>query len=309
MTAFFETVRDSLLNLVAEAIQIFPGLLAAVVVLLTTRYGVRPARRLVRIVVEKLTDNFSLQLLAVQIVSVLVWVFGILFACILIFPDLGLSDIIALLGLGSVAVGFAFQDIFKNFLAGILLLLNQPFKVGDQIIVSDYEGTVETIDIRSTKIRNYQGEVIVIPNSVVFTNPLEVLTENARRRTDLSIGLDYNTSLPEARNILKEAAAEVEGVLHSPDVEVDIVGFGDSSIDFIVRYWTRPTRVIIRRTQTEVIMAIKAACDRASLNIPYPIRTLYAFDQQKFNDHYAVHRNDHHGPHNSAENSHPAGIR
>jgi small conductance mechanosensitive channel len=210
MSALLETARESLLDLFGGAIEMLPALLMAIVVLLATRYGITPARRLTRLVVEKLTSNFSLQLLAVQTVSVVLWVVGILFACILIFPDLGLGDIIALLGLGSVAIGFAFQDIFKNFLAGILLLLNQPFTVNDQIIVADYEGTVETIDIRSTKIRNYQGERVVIPNSLVFTNPLEVLTANSRRRTDLEVGLDYNTDLPEARQILREAAVSYE---------------------------------------------------------------------------------------------------
>jgi len=288
MSALIETVRGSLLSLVGGTVKILPALLFAIIVLVTTRYSVRPARRLTRIVTERLTDNFSLQLLAVKVVSVAVWVFGVLLACILIFPDLGLGDIIALLGLSSVAVGFAFQDIFKNFLAGILLLLNQPFKVNDQIIVSEYEGTVESIDIRSTKIRNYQGEKIVVPNSIVFTNPIEVLTENSCRRTDLAIGLDYNTPLPKAREILHAATATVDGVLAEPAIEVDIVGFGDSSIDFVVRYWTRPLKVMVRRTQTQVMMALKAACDEADFNIPYPIRTVYFFDQQQFEDNAAI---------------------
>ena len=154
----------------------------------------------------------------------------------------------------------------------------------DQIIVSDYEGTVEAIDIRSTKIRNYQGEQIVIPNSVVFTNPIEVLTESSQRRTDLAIGLDYNTPLAQAREVLQNATQEVEGVLAEPAVEVDIVEFGGSSINFTVRYWTRPPRAVVRRIQTQVIMALKEACDQADYSIPYPIRSVYFFDQQKFAD-------------------------
>jgi small-conductance mechanosensitive channel len=284
MSAFLDTVQSGLLDLLERMVEVVPAILLAIAVIFITRYSVRPARRLTRAVTEKLTDNFSLQLLAVQIATVALWVVGVLVACILVFPGLALGDIIALLGLSSVAVGFAFQDIFKNFLAGILLLINQPFRVNDQIIVSDYEGTVDSIEIRSTKIRNYRGERIVIPNSVVFTNAIEVLTENSFRRTDLSIGLDYNTSLPEARQLLLEAASGVEGVLAEPAVEVDIVEFGGSSIDFVVRYWTRPTQGIVRRTRTQVIMALKAACDRADLNIPYPIRTVYHFDQQKFDD-------------------------
>ncbi len=284
MTTVLDTVQKSLLNLLAGAIEYLPAVALAIVVLVTTQLSVRPIRRLTRTIVEKFTSNFSLQLLAVQIVNVGVWIVGILFCGILLFPNLGLGDIIALVGLSSVAVGFAFQDIFKNFLAGILLLLNQPFQVNDQIIVSDYEGTVESIDIRSTKIRNYRGERIVIPNSVVFTNPVEVLTERACRRTDLAIGLDYNTSLPEAKDLLERVTQQAEGVLADPQVEVDIVEFGGSSIDFVVRYWTRPTQAIVRRTRTAVIMALKAACDREGLNIPYPIRSVYFFDQQQFAD-------------------------
>ncbi len=284
MTTILDTVQRSLLDILAGAIEFFPAVVLAIVVLIVTQVSVRPVRRLTRTVVERFTSNFSLQLLAVQIANVGVWVAGILFCGILLFPNLGLGDIIALVGLSSVAVGFAFQDIFKNFLAGILLLLNQPFQVNDQIIVNDYEGTVESIDIRSTKIRNYQGESIVIPNSVVFTNPVEVLTERSCRRTDLSIGLDYNTDLPAAKDLLCRVTQQVEGILSEPQVEVDIVEFGGSSIDFVVRYWTRPPQAIVRRTRTAVIMALKAACDREGLNIPYPIRTVYFFDQQQFAD-------------------------
>lgn len=288
MSALLQTIRESLLELVGSTVGFIPGLLLALVVLVITRYSLGPVKKVTRLVTEQFTDNFSLHLLAIKVATVAMWVIGILLAAILLFPGLALGDIVALLGLSSVAVGFAFQDIFKNFLAGILLLINQPFQVNDQIIVGDYEGTVETIDIRSTRIRNYQGESIIVPNSMVFTNPIEVLTEKPHRRTDLSIGLDYNTPLAQARQLLQETASGVEGVLAEPEVEVDIVAFGGSSIDFVVRYWTRPQKAIVRRTQTQMILALKSACDKADLNIPYPIRTVYFFDQQKFADNAGI---------------------
>jgi len=292
MSALLETVKNSLLELVGGAIEFVPALVTALIIICLIPYTIKPIRRFTRVVVERFTDNFSLQLLAVQAATVGIWAGGVLLVCILLFPDLGLGDIIALLGLSSVAVGFAFQDIFKNFLAGILLLLNQPFQVGDQIIVNDYEGTVDDINIRATKIRTYNNENIVIPNSLVFTNPIEVLTEDSKRRTDLVIGLDYNTPLPQAREVLHRATATVAAVLDEPAIEVDITEFGDSSINFIVRYWTQPTQLVIRRTRTQVIMALKAACDQADYNIPYPIRTVYHFDQQKFEDATAVAGNN-----------------
>lgn len=281
MEELVQTINRSLLNLVGKAVEILPASLLAVAILLLTRYSVVLVRKLVRVSTGRLVKSISLQLLFEQIASVGVWVVGVLIACTLVFPSLGLGDIIGLLGLSSVAVGFAFQDIFKNFLAGILLLLNEPFRVNDQIIVSDYEGTVESITIRSTQIRTYLDERIVIPNAIVFTSPVHVLTHYGSRRTDLKIGLAYDTPLPAAREVLLSAVLNVEGVLSKPAVEVDLVGFGDSSVDFIVHYWTLPQKVQVRRTLSQVVIALKQSCDQAGFNIPYPIRTVYFPDPQE----------------------------
>jgi len=288
MNELFQTINASLMELVSSGVQLIPALLATIVIWLITRYSLQPVRRITRALAEKLTDNLSLQLLALQIVTVGVWITGILAGAIVLFPGLALGDIIALLGLSSVAIGFAFQDIFKNFLAGILLLVDQPFQVNDQIIVSDYEGTVRNIAIRATEVETYQGEMIVIPNSILFTNSVQVMTHNPTRRTDLAIGLDYNTPLEPARQVLQRAVETVDGVLAAPTPEVDIVSFGDSAIDFVVRYWTRSQIAIVRRTRTQVMVALKAACDQAEFNIPYPIRTTYFFDQTQFDDHYPI---------------------
>nr|WP_228035491.1 mechanosensitive ion channel family protein [Oculatella sp. LEGE 06141] len=277
-----------MLKLIGQTIEIIPALLTAIVILVITRYSVPVIRRLVSAAAERVLKSVSLQSLLVQVTSVAIWVVGVLFASIILFPDLGLGDLIGFLGLGSVAVGFAFQDIFKNFLAGILLLINEPFRLNDQIIVDEYEGTVEAINVRSTEIRKYTGERVVIPNAVVFTNSVQVLTDRNCRRTDLEIGLDYNTPLARALQVLQTAMADVEGVLSTPSIEVDVVGFGDSSINFIVRYWTRPQMLHVRQVRTKVMLTLKQACDEADFNIPYPIRTLYFFDQQKYNDQSAI---------------------
>ena len=286
MAEILQRVQDGLLNIVENGVEVIPGLIAAIAILLITRYTAVPLKRITRRGLETFVKSQSLLALFVQLVSVAIWGTGILLACIFLFPDLGLGDLIGLLGLGSVAIGFAFQDIFKNFLAGVLLLLNEPFRLNDQIIVNEFEGTVEAINVRSTEIRTYQGERLVIPNATVFTSTIQVLTDRASRRTDLAIGLDYNTPLPRARQILLTALSEVDGVLDMPAVEVDLVGFGDSSIDFMVRYWTRPQVVHVRQTRSLVVMALKKACDEADFNIPYPIRTVYHFDQHSFDDHY-----------------------
>jgi small-conductance mechanosensitive channel len=131
----------------------------------------------------------------------------------------------------------------------------------------------------------------VIPNASVFTNAVQVRTAFSYRRTDLEIGVDYNTPLPKAVETLLDAVSQVPGVSSKPEPEIDILGFGESSIDMVVRYWTESDKPSVRRTQTKVEIALKAACDRANINIPYPIRTLYYYDQEKFADNSPVSGN------------------
>ena len=292
MSSLIEEVQARLTALVAEGIAILPVIAFALVILLLTRVVANLVHRAARKVADRTLKSLSLRSLLVQISYAAAWVAGILLACIIAFPGLGLGDLVALLGLGSVAIGFAFQDIFKNVLAGVLLLLQEPFSLGDQIIVSDFEGTVEEIALRSTQIRTYQGELVVMPNSIVFTSPVQVMTGKPQRRTDLEIGVDYNTPLPLAIATLHNAAQTIEEVDATPSIEVDITGFGDSSIDLVVRYWTHPEQKSVRRIKTQMMLALKQACDKADITIPYPIRTVYHFDQEKYRDATPVAAND-----------------
>lgn len=280
-----KTIQNSLEEVLSSSIKIIPALFAALIILMLTRYAAQFSQQLATNLGRRTIRSKSLQLLLSKTSYVTAWVIGVLTACVIAFPGLRLGDIIATLGLGSVAIGFAFQDIFKNFLAGILLLIQEPFRLGDQIVVGDYEGTVEQIDIRTTQIRTYTGERVLLPNSQVFTSAVLVRTAFSARRTDLAVGVDYNTPLSKASSVLQKMIAEVEGVLSEPAPEIDLVSFGDSSIDFVVRYWTVPEKREVRHVQTRVILAIKQAFDRADINIPYPIRTLYFYNQQKFNDY------------------------
>ena len=284
MSQIINTVVDSLKDLLGTTVKILPGIFMALVIILLTRYAAQFTRRIAKEIGLKALHSKSLRSLLCKTAYISTWIFGIVFACVIAFPSLRLGDIVATLGLGSVAVGFAFQDIFKNFLSGILILIQRPFRIDDQIIIGDYEGTVEQIDIRTTKLRTYDGERILMPNSEVFTSPVRVRTAFNFRRTDLAVGVDYNTSLPEARRILQRTIEGVEGVVDDKPAEIDLVAFGDSSIDFIVHYWTTPRQPEVRQVQTRAILAIKKALDAADIGIPYPIRTLYFYNQDKYND-------------------------
>jgi small conductance mechanosensitive channel len=275
MDQIVKTIVTSLQELLGSAVKALPGIITALIVLMLTRYAAEHARKIAEKIGNKALQSKSLQSLLIKTADITAWIIGVVTACIIAFPGLSVGDIIATLGLSTVAIGFTFQDIFKNFLAGILILIQRPFHINDQIIVGDYEGTVEQIDIRTTRLRTYDGERILIPNSQVFAGSVRVRTAFAQRRTDLAVGVDYNASLPTVQKILQTAIAGVEGVLEDKPPEIDIVGFGENSIDFVVRYWTHPRQPQVRQIQTRAIIAVKEALDAAKIKIPYPIRTLY----------------------------------
>ena len=283
MNEAIDTIIEALLDLLAQAVKILPSLLSAVIMLFLTKYAVQIVSNIVSRISQKTIDN-SLQLLLNQACRVGISTMGILLACVIAFPGLELGDIIATLGIGSIAVGFAFQDIFKNFLAGIILLVEEPFKIGDEIAIGNYVGKVEDISIRTTEIFTYQGEKVLLPNSSIFTDAVRVVTAFNYRRTDLAVGVDYNTPLPQAKKLLYETITNVSGVVKDPTPEIDLVNFGDSSIDFVVRYWSSSPQKQFRNIQTLAIIAIKKALDEADITIPYPIRTLYYCDRGKHND-------------------------
>ncbi|MCC0176470.1 mechanosensitive ion channel family protein [Waterburya agarophytonicola K14] len=288
MSKIIDTIVQALLELFGQGVKTLPGLLSAFVVLFLTKYAVELVLKIADETGKRTIKSSSLQLLLLKISRIGVWSVGILLACVLAFPSFELADIIATLGVGSVAIGFAFQDIFKNFLAGIILLIEEPFRIGDEIVIGDYQGKVENISIRTTKLRTYNGERVLLPNSTVFTDAVKVVTAYASRRTDLAVGVDYNTPLDQAIAILQETISTVAGVLETPSPEIDVVNFGDSSIDFIVRYWTSPQQKQLRKVQTKAMIKVKQALDEAEIGIPYPIRTVYHFDQEKYNDYFPV---------------------
>ena len=286
MAEIINTIVQVLLDLLGQSIKAIPSLLSALVVLFLTRYAVGLVLKIADETGRRTIKSTSLQLLLNKVCRIGVWTIGVLLACVLAFPGFELGDIIATLGVGSVAIGFAFQDIFKNFLAGIILLVEEPFRIGDEVVIGDYQGKVENISIRTTKIRTYKGERVLLPNSTVFTDAVKVVTAFDSRRTDLAVGVDYNTNLPQAQQLLLQTIGRVEGVVSEPTPEIDVVNFGDSSIDFVVRYWSNSQQKQLRNVQTKASIAIKQALDEANISIPYPIRTLYYYDQEKYNDYF-----------------------
>ena len=200
---------------------------------------------------------------------------GLIIAMVIAVPGFTPAKLIGALGIGSVAIGFAFKDIFQNLLSGILLLISEPFRIGDQIVSGDYEGTVEDIKIRATTIKTYDGRQVVIPNSDLYTSALTVNTAYKQRRLQVAVGIGYEDDIEAAKAEILQALDKVESVSKKAQPSVIATGFGDSTIDLMVRWFIEDGTQANKVTSIhQVIVEIKSALDAAGVNIPFPIRTI-----------------------------------
>jgi len=210
--------------------------------------------------------------------------FGGLISATIVVPTLNPGDLVAGLGVSSVAIGFAFKDILQNWLAGLLILIRQPFEIGDQIEVNGYEGTVAQIETRATIIKTYDGQRAVIPNSDIYTNALLVKTGNDIRRSQYDIGIGYADDIDEACEIIKQEIIKIDGVEADPEPEVYAWDLAASWVTLRARWWTDSKRGNVVKQRSDIIRAVKHALDEAAIDMPYDTRVHLFHDQTEETD-------------------------
>lgn len=207
-------------------------------------------------------------------------VLGTLVALSIALPSFKAGDLIQILGISSVAVGFAFRDIFQNFLAGLIILVTDAFKIGDQIIVESegLEGTVTDIQTRATTIVTYDEREIIIPNATLFTNAVTINTATEKLRSEQIVGISYENDIDTACMLIQDAVGQIEGVLADPAPDVMVDDLADSSVNLKARWWTDARRSNVTSTKSAVVREIKYTLDEHGIEIPFPIRTLHVKD-------------------------------
>ncbi|WP_324672172.1 mechanosensitive ion channel family protein [Hymenobacter sp. GOD-10R] len=244
----------------------------------------------IRSIVERLISHRehgseSLKLLISRLAYVAVLILGILVTTTIVVPSFTPASLISALGVGGIAIGFAFKDIFQNFLAGILLLLTEPFKINDQIKYKDFEGTVESIQTRATAIKTYDGRRVVIPNAELFTNAVTVNTAYDKRRLQYEIGIGYGDDVARAKKIMIEAMREVDGVLTDPAPEALVVDLAESTVNVQVRWWINPPRrTDVMHAQDQVLEAIRNKLTENGIDLPFPTQQILFHDQTEETD-------------------------
>tara|TARA_R100000935_G_scaffold20966_1_gene39305 strand:- start:1190 stop:2176 length:987 start_codon:yes stop_codon:yes gene_type:complete len=250
-------------------IRVLPNIIVGIIVFIAFLYLGRWLGKVVnRIMNKKGRDNFGDLLGAFT--RYLIVIAGIALALTIMAPGLSPADLIASLGVSSIAIGFAFQDILQNWLAGILILLRQPFKIGDQIVVNEFEGTVEKVQIRSTIITTYDGQRVVIPNNTVYNNSVRVKTAHELIRSQYDVGVGYDENYLEAMKILKQTVENVEGVSSEKSVETLVWDQADSWLTIRVRWWTKSDRASVVHVWSKVLLATQTAMNDAGIDLPFP---------------------------------------
>lgn len=209
---------------------------------------------------------------------------GALVAATVAFPSVRPVDLLGFLGIGSVAFGFAFKDVLQNFLAGILILLRQPFRIGDQVLFKDFEGTVEGIDTRTTVLKTYDGRRVFIPNGEIFTNAVTVNTAYGLRRGEHDVGIGYGDDPGRAASVMVAAMRDVAGVSAEPPPEALLVSLDASSVNIRARWWADAAQHDQLLVRARVLAAIKEALGGAGVDLPFPTRVVLFHDQTEETD-------------------------
>lgn len=267
-------VLNELQGLIEGAIALLPALAAALVILVLTWAAAWLAGATFARLLRRSRARPSLIEAMTTLTHSIVWIVGLMVAAMALFPNLTPANLVAGLGIGSIAVGLAFRDTFENFLAGFLILLRRPMRIGDDIRCEGVTGRVERITIRDTYVRKRSGELTLLPNSYLFKNPVEVLTDRDLRRISLVVGVAYGEDVDEARAVIQQAMEPVAADQSDRGVQVFATTFNAYSVDFMVRWWVASAPIDEHRSRDRAVSAIKQALDAAGIEIPFPYRTL-----------------------------------
>ncbi|RME90554.1 MAG: mechanosensitive ion channel family protein [Anaerolineae bacterium] len=261
---------------IAKLLAFLPNLLTAVLILVASIWLARLlGNALIRVLKRRNADP-EVTLLLAQITRWGIIAAGVITALQRFFD---VTAFLAGLGIMGFTIGFALQDIMQNFVAGTILLIQQPFNVGDAIEVAGYGGTVLAINLRTTEMRTWDGRVVIIPNAEVLSNVITNYTRAERRRIKVPVGVAYDADLDAAREAILEAIRTVPGYLPEPAPVVVSDTFGDSAINLTTYFWIDTSKTGLFDATDTAVRAIKAELDRRGIDIPFPIRTVYLHSQ------------------------------
>ncbi len=224
----------------------------------------------------KILKKSKVEKALINIILTITKVVFFIFSVLMIASQLGVNVAAALAGIGvvGIAIGFASQDALSNIIAGFIIFLDKPFRVGDYITYEDKYGKIEEITIRSTRIRTQDNTYVVIPNQKIINEVVVDHTTNGNTRVVVSVNIAYKESIDEAREVIVNAVSKIEGVLDFPKPDVVVDSLGDFAVKLLVRVWVADAS-IERKIHFISLEIVKKALDEAKIQIPFPHLQLF----------------------------------
>jgi small conductance mechanosensitive channel len=233
--------------------------------------------RIVRKAVVTAMERTKADLSAKNIVGRLAYGGVLILAILTALAQIGINVAALLAGLGifGFALGFALQDVSKNFISGLLLLIQKPFSVGEIVQVDQYTGRVKDIQLTWTELETLDGQVVIIPSALVFTNPIVNVSRATSRRVDLQISVAYTSDLEKVRKVALEAITKITGLKDDPPPVINFNTFGSYAIQTTLLFWIDTSQTDTMAAKDAGLSLIKAAFEQAGIEIP---RTFVAPD-------------------------------
>lgn len=265
MGTYFETLSENFIKGI-------PNLLTALAIFVVSLYLARGLSRVVRRVLAGRKAPEGVTQLLVDLTRVSVIAIGAVTALQRFFD---VTAFLAGLGIIGFTVGFALQDVMKNFAAGIILLIQQPFHVGEVIGTAGFDGTVLQIDMRSTELKALDGRIVSIPNADILAHPIINYTRAERRRIELPVSVGYATDTETARRAVLEAIRQVPGFVAEPAPMVGFSNFGDSALELIAYFWIDAAQTNPLAAKDAALSLVKETLEQENIEMPFFSRTVY----------------------------------
>jgi small conductance mechanosensitive channel len=272
----WELLSGKVMGWMRDLVLLLPNLLVAVAVLFGFWLLARLARGGLHRFLQRVSPSEPVNRLLSQTVYVAIIAAGLFVGLGILGLQKTVASLLAGAGIITLALGFAFQDIAANLMAGIYLSIQHPFRAGHLIETKDFFGVVKRVHLRWTEIRSPEGQLVLIPNKQVFENAIQNYTATGRRRIDLRVGVSYDADLEKVRRVAMRALEQVSTRKADTEVEAFFEEFGDSSITFVARFWIDFTsqQADYLQARSEAIERLKSAFDQNGITIPFPVRTL-----------------------------------
>ena len=252
-----------------------PNFIVAVIIAILFSFIARLAGKGMKNVLRRSLDSTQIADLMASIFKVIVLSVGVFIALDFMGLKSTVTSLLAGAGIVGLAIGFAFQDMTENLIAGIAMGIRKPFKAGDVIETDNVFGSVHSINLRNTLIESFYGQLILVANKILFRNVLRNYSTLGVRRIEVPVGISYADDIEKASEVIVDKINQFDFVIRKNETAVYAEGFGDSSINLLVWFWIKyPGEPDFMTVRHKGVVAVKQALDAADISIPFPIRTL-----------------------------------